>query len=455
MTMKYTHTALKFALMAAAMLTSCSQTEDIARMEENETPVRIMPSVGGQEFSINETRAVGPFEKWSDTPTLWQNADFYTFALECYNHLCGEADYTKRSDVMYNQLMHIVNSKGEVAFINRDAAGVDTEAYRYYSNWRSKRYKFFTYFTDDAVIDTTRLRDNKDKITARIVSIDGHQDLMHGFAYHTDAELQQLVDNMDEGQQKDIFKNGNGGREFLYSGMAGNRDIHPRFHLNHLLCRFDVSVQGMMGTNDKHGFLRVLVDTVAINAPTTATLTIADSTWNDETTYKAAVDNQEILVWDNGAKDYYLNILQQNMTNGGYESGVDYSALETHLATNGLLPNHAFHQVSSTDAQPLCESALLPVTTDSIDITLSYLYIFAHYDAATTSWIVNDDEIRDRGRWPTHVRLGLPEGHRFTPGHKYSILLKIYGPEEVTATVVGLDEEQWIYDKETDLEISD
>lgn len=446
--MKYTHTALKFALMAAAVLTSCSQTEDIVRIEEDETPVRIMPSVGGQEFSISETRAVGPFEKWSDTPTLWQNADFYTFALQTKNHLGGSVNY-RESDVMYNQLMHILNANGDVAFIDN----YGQEEYRYYSNWRSRRYKFFTYFTDDANIGTITPSDNK--ITVKVNAIDGHQDLMHGFAYHTDAELQQLVDNMSEGQQKDIFTNGNGGRDFLYSGMSGNRDIHPRFHLNHLLCRFDVSVQGMVGTNDKYGFLRVLVDTVAINAPVTATLTVADDSWDDETTYKAAVDNQEILVWDNGAKDYYLNILQQNMTNGGYESGVDYSALETHLATNGLLPNHAFHQVSSTDAQPLCESALLPVTTDSIDITLSYLYIFAHYDAATTSWIVNDDEIRDRGRWPTHIRLGLPEGHRFTPGHKYSILLKIYGPEEVTATVVGLDEEQWIDETEKTLEISD
>ncbi len=451
--MNHTHNHLLTIMFAAAMLTACSQAEDMPRIEDNQSSIRIMPAVGGQDFIVKETRATGPFEKFSDTPAKWLNADFYTFALQTKNHLGGTADFTKVSDVMDNQLMHILDKDGNVAFLERKS-GVDTEVYRYYSDWRSYRYKFFTYFTDDATIGGIN-RSDKDKITLRINAINGHQDLMHGFAYHTDSELQALVDAMDEGQQKDIFTAGRNGKDFLYSGMSGNRNIHPKFHLNHLLCRFDVSVQGMTGMNNKYGFLRVLVDTVAIQAPQTATLTIANDSWDDEATYRAAVDNQEILVWDKPTQDYYLDILQQDMTNGTYEPGVDYSVLQSHLAANGLLPNHNFHQVNSTDAQPLCETALLPVTTDSIDITLSYLYIFAHYDETKLTWTVNDDEIRNRGRWPTHIRLGLPEGQKFIPGHKYSILLRIYGPEEITATVVGLDDEQWIDETDKQLEISD
>ncbi|MBQ8968739.1 MAG: hypothetical protein IJ064_03270 [Bacteroidaceae bacterium] len=440
--------------LAVGLAVSCSQSEDLTvpAQEVYETPpVRILPSAGGQDFDVSiETRSTGPFERWSLDQAHWQAADFYTFALQTRNTIggveAGELNF-RTSDVMWNQLMRIQDAQGNVRFYDNDAP--TQEVFRYYSNWRARRYKFFTYHADDAVLS---LNPSTDKITASL-TINGHQDIMHGFAYHTDNELQALIDNMPDGENKTNFTTtpeSRGGREYLYSGMSGNRGIHPRFHLHHLLSRFDVQVQGMKGANEKYSFLQVLVDSVVIKAPARGTLTIADDQWTDSITYNQAVEAQNILTWGTDSTDYQLELIPHTtLTDGGCLPGVDYSILQDSLQDLGIITSGmVYHQICDTLPTPLCQAALLPAAEEGVSIHVYYRYIFAHWDGATRTWTVDAKSTNAAtNQWQNSTRLmprdtsGQPV--RFKAGGQYTVLIKIYGPEEITATVAGLDEEQW------------
>ena len=418
------------------ILTACSESDDLVGHDYyDNVPVRIRPMIKeGIEYEITTSRSTGPFEKWSDNPSHWLNADFYTYALETNNFMGGEANYQNVSEVMDHQLMRIQNVNGELKFL--DNSGKPEE--KYYSKWRARRFKFFTYYTDDAKLgECIRM---KTKIT-QPVNINGHQDLMHGFAYHTDQELSLLISRMPNNDETKIFTNGNEGRDYLYSGMSGNRGIHPQFHLKHLLTRFNVEVRGIMGEKDKkYSFLQVLIDSVAIVAPSNGTITIANDLWNDEETYNKAFENREILTWDNEMKPYGLDIKTQKMTNSAYLPNVDFESLRQQVEAMGILSTKTYHQVNSMDSKSLCDPILLPSVDSTLVIVLGYRHIYYDQDEAG-NWIVNQEKTRD-SQWRQPYVLSLPKELRpYKPGATYTIQIKIYGPEQISIDV--LNGEHW------------
>lgn len=426
-------------------LLACSESDTLTdNGYYDDVSVRIHPIVReGLEYDIAESRSTGPFDKWSDDPSHWLNADFYTYALETANPFGGEANYNKISDVMTHQRMRIQNVNGELKFL--DGNGLFEE--KYYSKWRSRRYKFFTYYTDDAVLG--EISASKTQIT-QPVTINGKQDLMHGFAYHTDQELASLVSRMPNNDETKLFTNGDGGRDYLYSGMAGNRGIHPQFHLKHLLTRFNVEVQGVIGDSEKrYSFLQVLIDSVSIEAPAHGTITIANDLWNDEQTYTSDFENRKILTWDKTTKSYGLDIIPQPMANSAYLPDVDFESLRQQIEELGVPYTSTYHQVSSMDAKPLCAPVLLPSVDSLLVLTLGYRHVYYDRDERG-NWVVNKDKTREsefRQLYP----LILPEHLRpYKPGAVYTIKVKIYGPEQISVNV--LNGEHWTNGDEVNLD---
>lgn len=417
-------------------LIACSESDILTgRDYYNDTPVRIHPIVReGLEYDIVGSRSMGPFEKWSEDSTRWLNADFYTYAFETGNSFGGEANYDGISDVMTHQRMRIQNADGELKFL--DYNGRPEE--KYYSKWRSRRYKFFTYYTDDAILG--EITASKTKIT-QPVTINGKQDLMHGFAYHTDEELALLVNSMPDNDETKLFTNGDGGRDYLYSGVAGNRGIHPQFHLKHLLTRFNVEVQGVIGDSEKrYSFLQVLIDSVSIEAPAHGTITIANDLWNDEQTYVSEFENRNILTWGKETQSYGLDIISQPMANSSYLPNVDFESLRQQVEELGIPTTKTYHQVSSMDAKPLCDPILLPSVDSLLILTLGYRHVYYDQDEYG-NWILNKEKTRE-SEFRQPYRLVLDKAHRpYRPGETYSIKIRIYGPEQISVDV--LSGEHW------------
>lgn len=418
-------------------LTACSESDEIAGYNyADNSSIRIQPVVkSGIEYDIRTTRGSGPIEQWSTDSMKWKNAKFYTYALETRNSLGGQANYQTVSDVMDHQLTRILNANGALRFY--DSNGVAEE--KYYSRWRAHRYKFFTYFTDDAVLGP--IQRGKTKIT-QSVSIDGHQDLIHGFAYHTDSELALLVGRMPNNDETKLFTDANGGREYLYSGMAGNRGIHPQFHLKHLLSQFNVEVQGVLMSDKekRYSFLQVLIDSISIYAPSQGTLTIANDTWNDEQTYTQSFQNREILKWGEETKAYGLDIVPYPMSNSNYLPHVDFEGMRQQIESMGILNTRAYYQVHSLESQKICDPIMLPSVDSTLVLTLGYRHIYYDQDE-TGKWTVNQEKTQD-SQWRQPFRLTLPKELRpYKPGGIYTICIKIYGPEQISIDV--LNGEHW------------
>ena len=422
------------SILSVCMI-ACSDNELVGDGYE-ETPVRIRPVIKeGIEYDITTTRSTGPFEKWSDDPSHWLNANFRTFALLDHNRVYdGARDYSKSDIEIYNQLMRIKNANGELKFY--DENGQEEE--KYYSPWRTRRYNFFTYFTDAP--DTFKL-DGKSEpgVLKTNITINGRQDVMHGFAYHTDQELTNLISQMPNNDETKLFTNGNDGRDYLYSGMAGNRGIHPQFHLKHLLSRFDLKVQGVpTGKNNekKYSYLQVIINEVNIKAPAKGTLYIARSNWQDEASYNQAADNGEILTWE-GEKKYNLEVIQQDMQNVSVVD-VDFNSLQQQLLDNGIVSRtQPYFHVNSEEPKDMCLPVMLPAMTESVEIELKYTYVLYYYDTESQQWKVNLELTKGKQEHSIH-KLSLPVEQRpFKPGSKYTIWMKIYGREEVSIDVLN------------------
>lgn len=439
--------AMWIITVLAVTFSACSDKEEILADDYQEASrIEIRPNVGRQDIELTETRSVGPFDKWSNNPSLWQNANFYTFALQTQSPVQGSVtDFTQVSDVMDNQLMRIQNAQGSVKFMENGK-----EVHRYYSYWRNRRYKFFTYFIDDAETDgkLKNLVRKKDEITAE-VTINGRQDLMHGFAYHTDQELKQLVDKMNKNEEETkVFTNANEGRDYLYSAIAANRGIQPQFHLKHLLSRFDIYVQGAINDklegNDRYSFLQCFIDTLFIESRNHGTLVIANDKWNDGTTYNEAFENRELVKWNKSRVTFLPTIIDNHKVNSQEPlKNVDFERLWQEMVDSSLVDptNIHYHQVTSTTPTQLCENMLLPSGYDTIYVRLAYKYMFYNYSNTYNRWKVNIDQTRKDGSFGDRNShsIVLPNGAPFLPGRKYVINIKIYGPTQVSVDVINSD----------------
>ncbi len=440
---------LMIPAVLASIITSCSEQLELTGGNYiDSTRIEIRPTVGRQDLELTETRSVGPFDKWSDNPTLWLNADFYTFALQTKNHLGGEVDYRKTSDVMDNQLMHILDKNGKIAFYDRKG-GVDSQVHRYYSFWRNRRYKFFTYFTDDATVGP--LVRTQDSIKAEI-TINGRQDLMHGFAYHTDADLDALRNSMDDSNETRIFtdESAGKGKEYLYSALAANRGVHPQFHLKHLLSRFDIYVEGVVNDRaeddekDRYSFMQCFIDTLTITSRNHGSIVIASDNWDDEESYNNAYETRQLVEWDRTRHNYLPTIFDNRALNGDNPlPKVDFERLWQEMVDSSLvdISNVHYHQVTSTKPAQLCESILLPAVNDSLELKMAYKYMFYNYSSEFGRWKVDIERTRNNGDFGDRNahRIALPDGAPFMPGRKYSIRIRIYGPLQVSVDVINGD----------------
>lgn len=416
--------------------------KELSTIEGSDSPTPIIPVFGDPQYSIT-TRGTGVFYDYNLDEDHWLNAEFRTFAFLTDNSFSrsdalGYADYASRDTLhtlLFNQKMKLLGGSGQVKFI--DDKGVKQTKYYNYNrqNWR---YKFFTYYADNCALDNT-LAVSKDKVTIGI-DIDGSQDVIHSFANHNEEQLAEAINKLPSEEYQQVMTNY--GQEIIYSSVSGHHQIHPIFNANHLLSRLDFQICGATGNEGNEFYKSVIVRAIKIRSKHRGTLTIANDKW-DADSYNADVENNQVLVFDNDMKNLYLQmdtIRANDAENGGWAELTD-DPLYTYTDDDAQ-----FH-ITSTAVKKLGNPILLP-PADEYEVRMAIDFLDFKTDADgkislnREPYTLNDVVYNIR-----YQDLATGNYQPFLAGHAYTILISVYGPQEITAT---LNLKSWITDDDGD-----
>ena len=453
---------------AAMFMTNCSSTyneyyEEIKLPETNiingegeaTFTDEIIPTLSDPRYEIHATKGTGPFEPYSIDTKHWLNAPFHTFAFltdNSRNHSVNYAASDEAHRLLWNVPYFMDDAQGGGHFYKNFAKIGDEVTPRYYNSHKDYRYKFFMVHADDA--ELTSLSASAKKVTCH-VALDGRQDLMHAFAYHEKSQYDEAIRQLPADGTTSLFLKGSlpaGSpveNEYLYSGMSGNRGIHPIFNMYHLLTRLRIRVQGVELENvDEIDYYFNLIDRVLIKAPSGATLVVADDSWERDA-YKAEVAAGNLLTADGTKKDYVSEVEHRPMSESGVINEVDFTLLDEEYNTlevdgekiyDGETP---YHHVKSTESEYLSWDILVP-PMPSYTLVWSGRYLFTHkssIDGKTHLGRKSDldpltADISDYYR-PTSSTYELnmqdDEGNPivFEPGKAYTVNLFVYGNSEI------------------------
>ncbi len=427
---------------------------DLLFGDEDTTAYRIgiYPTFANPTYHII-TRSTGVFNDWDNDSVHWKEAPFYTYA---YCSESGKTNYratTLPECLLYDDTLRIVDAQGAVKFWNGKAF-VD----RNYSNIKEHvkyKYKFFTFYCDELkpVITSTQ-----STLTAAM-RLDGSSDLIHSFAYHPDSVLNSILESLPVHdavyeEMKSI------GQTLLYSTTSGSRAINPLFHLNHMLSRIDIRVQGQEAEKTDYSFLNVIIDTIIVEAPKQVTLKVANDSWT-EVTYKGEVEAGTLLTPYSKKEKYYLTIENDSIHNTTYSNNlrnngkidINYDDVRNDWK-NKVLNDHpedtCFFHVADIDEHSLCKPLLVPPMS-GYNIVMKGRALNIAYDATVGKWTLakgdNGEYFREiKSSAYLEFRDSSGQPMNFLPGRRYEVTIYVYNSEggRIKASVVGVDEEQWI-----------
>lgn len=390
---------------------------------------RIQPTLSDPHFTFIVPRQGAPrrvtphgvFNSWKQDSVRWMSANFHIFAYQTTNTVDGrtnglcnmgiigdnqEENSTVASSVLLdNRIMRINNSSGAVTLYKNaedaETHGTDQQKdaiFRFPSASHNTRFKFFMYFAADAEVGSLNRGSN---IVTQDIQIDGTQDIMHSFAYHTyDAfndHLQTFRDaNVNVEELNELYDPANPlltYSNFLYSGKAAHHRLQPIFHINHLLARFNIFVQGghRDGQTDNDDYKNITITGVKfLDVKNRGTLTIAKDSWEMDSYLK---DSANLINWY-GSDDLDVKIIDHTMAN--------------------------------TEKDTLTAPVLLP-PTDKYRMQLAWTYSNEKKNITNLAGIVEYE-----------IKLplaGLTTPTTFVQGATYNITIYVYGPQDITVNV--------------------
>lgn len=460
-----------FMLMFMMMfITSCHESfnkiyEDIEEQDPNVVPpeevdmkkVNILPTLSDPLYMIDNTRAwSGPFESFENDREHWLNTRFHVFGLMTSNCVGGNADYVeakngnKQYGVLWNQMMGISDQQGHTVFYDQENNPVTC---KYNPDDNMYRYKFFMLGTDGLDADL-RVEDGN-KIIARM-ELDGTNDIMQSFAYHSDKQYQEEVAQLPNDETTKLFLEG--GVDYMYNRLSGNRGFHPIFNVNHLLSRFDIYVKGANPYGDNScDFLKVFITDVSIKAAKSVDVVVADDSWERDT-YKSQFESNQLLSLVGEPVKHNLSVKCNKFGNNEFTKAnrgdIDFDFLAKESADlsayigKEIIPANS-HWVCNTERDSLCETILIPpLPTDTGNFVLSYKYryVYMHYDQDSGKYHLgrNEGNFSDENLWEEYQERNVVipnvdidgEQVNYMGGRRYSILLTVYGQSIVVVDVL-------------------
>ena len=510
-------------ICALPLLTACAESfpsildenvqvrpDEVIAQEQEADLSPIMPTLNSPQFSF-VTRGQGAFEAWDEdgrdaaetqrVRDAWQNADFRVFAYQTTNRnlLTGEGqgnvNLSETDDhqdegkagaanasglcLLYNRVMHVTDPyQGRVRFIGADG---EEQTYYYRITNQDRKYNFFTYYADDAVqnpqltstykserytqVDAEGKEHQRQQLTCP-VRIDGSQDIMHAFAYHTRQKFEDRVSELKDIQhlpkdQLNVLTSPDSYNQILYSTATGHRSINPIFQIRHLLSRFNVQVKGVNPSEHDEGddsdFRNLIITKVSFKSPSTGTLTIAKDEWGDPVSegnigdsYEREVKDGAIIRWDGVTSRLLENgrtalSLGQNMGSKLYAPVITDKDTPDGAALYATIPlsdptgicqrfwkeETPFH-VIETNPVLLTRSILLP-PMESFGIELEVYYL--NYTDKDGSRHLNPDSPLLSYVIPATIKLSA-EPFVFEAGSEYTINIYVYGLQHISVEAV-------------------
>ncbi len=365
--------------------------------------------------------------------------------------------------------MRITDQQGSTQFYDENDAERKPIIYSYNADEKLYRYKFFLLGTDgltDGLPEKDYLQVESNKIHATL-QLDGTHDVLHSFAYHSDQQFMEAVSQLPNDETTKVFLDGGenaSSNQYMYNRLSGNRGIHPIFNTKHLLSRFDICVKGGNPNIDKNcDFLKMFITNVEIKAVSKVDIVVADDAWEHDSYEDLFKANQ--LIRQAAPADYYppLAIVPCEMRNTAFTTAnrgdIDFDALAAECkAWNELhggdpvIPEGS-HWVSSTEKEALCKTVLLPPLLPEdggFVIRLSYRYLYTHLEKKDPG-DPNSEEVWRLGLAETpsdkaelyndelDVLIPITNNPKYEGGHKYSVVITIYGPSVIRVDVGNLD----------------
>ena len=231
--------------------------------------------VYGKDYT---TATRGAYGTWEEDKAHWLSTRFHTFGLRSGNMSGGNADYeaAKNGDqsagVLWDQILGIYDQHGHTQFFNEEGKVVDR---KYDIGDNLYRYKFFLLGMDNKPVD---FHTEEGRRVVASVQLDGSHDILHSFAYHTDEQYDEAVQQAPQGDAMKVFLGG--GKDYMYNRLSGYLGMHPIFNVNHLLSRFDVYVKGAVTEDTPRGdFLKIIITDVELKAYNNVDIVVADDSW--------------------------------------------------------------------------------------------------------------------------------------------------------------------------------
>ena len=422
-----------------------------SELESDMVPIR--PSLDAPDFYIS-TRGTGsgPFDSWENDKEKehWKQARFHVFAYQTSNKYGGSVDMTINNDaqadekygvwsenkcLLYDKIMMIQDSK-TMKFVNPD--NIEEERVYYYRiNHPNYKYNFFTYFLDDAAKKYT-LNQTPQKITLG-VEIDGSQDLMHSFAYHTESYYKDLVEqriNENDKDQMKVLTDKDSYANLLYSTATGHRSINPYFKINHLLSKLKIKVRGAKSKDaTKNDYKNIIITKIEIESPYKGTLTVADDAWGkllkgDEASGLGYVYENEyaagkLIDWTRMDDEGNVVVDKAWLTTPVISNPVSSDSFDEII--HNQIGESLYYHVDSEDEKVLSQESLLLAPGDEYTLTIEGFFINRSGD---------DDESFEGAYiepWPVaqNIPVHLNDGKPFEPGKEYTLIIYVYGRQQV------------------------
>ena len=410
--------------------------------------------VYGKDYA---TATRGAYGTWEEDKAHWLSTRFHTFGLRTGNSMGGAPDYeaARNGDVsagvLWDQTLALYDQHGHTQFFDNEGKVVNP---KYDIGDNLYRYKFFLLGMDNKPVDF-HTEENK-RVVAR-VQLDGSHDILHSFAYHTDKQYEEAVQQMPHNDAAKVFLALNGGKEYMYNRLSGYLGIQPIFNVNHLLSRFDVYVKGAVTQDTPRGdFLKIIITDVELKAYNNVDIVVADDSWERES-YLQQFEESKIIrpVGEptHCPMPLYPTEFGRNDHTDSYMQGYDFEKLAQEADQlsqeigEPVIPEGS-HWVCTSKRDTLTHTMMmppLPTEDGQYAIRFKYRYLFTHQDPDTKEYHlgINANRHSPMTIWeecentiliPRVDSSGAPVVYK--GGKRYSLIITVYGKSVIRIEVV-------------------
>lgn len=401
-----------YAMMAAGVLASCSQSENdgLPEGDIDLTPSgdKVFISAVTPSASITtSTRSSGSIgADGTELNNAWSGQELHIFAFQKNvqtGKTIGEKITTDRSKLPFYDKVGVANSGSEFAVEWTDNLPL------YFP--RSGAYDFFGYYADDALTGALKVENNT---MYSNFTIDGSQDLLIAKAALTDADKTALGNNEAEYNK-------------AYSSYTARKGVQPRMKFEHLLTRLVFKVKGMGKSHPEN----VYVKAVRVKSRATGKLVFAYV----EDTDKGAFFNGELVD---------LSLQERN--------GKDMRALDAEIVVDEanlpeekdatVLGNYPASVNGAAEATVVGE-ALLVEPSDKYDIEVDVVQYYNASDKLIPSTESRKYTYKETIKATDVVKdEGSANIIKFAASTSYNVTIQVYGLEEIKLTA---ELSPWIY----------